>query len=885
MMVKTNYGLGLHSHCNPIPKIYEQFGLIKIIITSLLLVVYPFLLRSDNYVLSEQSKSDLIYQLLAEVNISVDRLDDFYSIEVNRMRKRRSQHSNTKFLDLENFCVQLLSDPNFETLSRDNKLNILNKLGTTFRQSGDVIKAVECFGLVSEIIKYDDSKIGLKGYNQLELGKIAFEDQKFHESMRCFHNAYTNIGSMSNSEYDRLQSIYYYGLNALMLQEYEILLTVYREMLEEEINSNWAMFLSKLNASILNNFGKTELAIDAFEQAFDLHIKYHQADQFDELINTCVSLTSLYLGKGEIDSAILLLTEMFRLKTGEHIDAFSIETIAIDNEIFEVLILYLELAVNNPDVFSKTEIIDLFNKIQYAYKYIRLLELSDATKVIGLKPYIELMNQAIAYFYHEDSHEQIFDVMESNKSLMLLEAIDKQGYLQSKSLSKSIQSKESLLKEELVKQKRVLQDQSSNRSHAENIDLVSLKYNLFKLESQYSSFVDSISGAVASVRSFADFELRNSLLALQEYLSREDLLIEYYFTDSILYQMNLSSDTIIFREISNLSVLRKNIDQLMSGLRMDFKLIEPLAKDLYRHLIPSDLLEQNNFKRIIVVPDGCLLKLPFEILISSDSKYFLEDFQISYQYSSSILIEKAKKEIVDANMSFAGYSFSNSKTYLTDKRRCDDGFINELICSQLELEAISNILDIEKQSLFSTKSQFVNHGAGNEIIHLSTHACVDENDPNRSKIYFEDDYLTALEIQALNIDADLIVLSACDTGTGLISQTEGVMSLSKSFFLSGCQSTLTSLWPVDDCSTKEIMTRFYKHLKSGMQKSEALRHSKLDFIDNAHPERRDPFFWAGFVLIGNDAPLFEAEEAKNEWLNLIFLIMIGLLAILRFRYL
>ena len=111
------------------------------------------------------------------------------------------------------------------------------------------------------------------------------------------------------------------------------------------------------------------------------------------------------------------------------------------------------------------------------------------------------------------------------------------------------------------------------------------------------------------------------------------------------------------------------------------------------------------------------------------------------------------------------------------------------------------------------------------------------------------------------------MLSACESGFGTIVSGEGSMSIAKSFFQAGAKSTLVSLWPVDDCATSDLMGYFYRNLKNGVSKDEALRLAKLDFRENANPIQLHPYYWAGMIQIGDPTPLFynSAFSIKRTW--------------------
>jgi CHAT domain-containing protein/Tfp pilus assembly protein PilF len=159
---------------------------------------------------------------------------------------------------------------------------------------------------------------------------------------------------------------------------------------------------------------------------------------------------------------------------------------------------------------------------------------------------------------------------------------------------------------------------------------------------------------------------------------------------------------------------------------------------------------------------------------------------------------------------------------------------------------------------YATEEAFKNRAPEAGIIHLATHAIVDDRNPLYSKLVFandessrEDGFLNTYELYNIRLNADLVVLSACNTGYGKLVRGEGIMSLARGFMYAGCPSIVMSLWPVDDLSTKRLMDHFYQGLASGLRKDEALRRAKIEYINEADNVKSNPFYWAGFVSIGS----------------------------------
>ncbi|MEZ4684577.1 MAG: CHAT domain-containing protein [Bacteroidia bacterium] len=143
------------------------------------------------------------------------------------------------------------------------------------------------------------------------------------------------------------------------------------------------------------------------------------------------------------------------------------------------------------------------------------------------------------------------------------------------------------------------------------------------------------------------------------------------------------------------------------------------------------------------------------------------------------------------------------------------------------------------------------------------HALVDDKDPLRSYLVFSQvegeengPFLYASELYGMHLPAQLAVLSACNTGYGSMQRGEGIMSLSRAFAYAGCPSTVMSLWQAPDAETGSLMEAFYRSLQEGTAKHLALRAAKKAYIEDAYTSQQaHPFYWAGFIVSGNTAPV------------------------------
>ncbi len=154
------------------------------------------------------------------------------------------------------------------------------------------------------------------------------------------------------------------------------------------------------------------------------------------------------------------------------------------------------------------------------------------------------------------------------------------------------------------------------------------------------------------------------------------------------------------------------------------------------------------------------------------------------------------------------------------------------------------------------------------MLHFATHFWNDDRQPLYSRIALADGVLQTYEIFDAKLNAELAVLSACNTGLGKLRKGEGLIGISRAFLYAGVPSLVVSLWSVDDEATARIMGFFYRHLQAGSSKKQALRQAKLDYLDVSRGVKKDPFYWAPFILNGDWRPLAlpKKRRTQRDWL-------------------
>ena len=283
----------------------------------------------------------------------------------------------------------------------------------------------------------------------------------------------------------------------------------------------------------------------------------------------------------------------------------------------------------------------------------------------------------------------------------------------------------------------------------------------------------------------------------------------------------------------------------------------------------------SSIQHIIVNPDNELSQLPFELLLWNN-QFLVETFGLSYTSNLGFVFPQVNKGEYDQEMAIYAPEYPNSNekfvvrshpVYLEGAKQ-ESKLISELFAS--------NLYDGKEL----TKQDFIKTASRHKLLHLAMHAVVDNSQSGISRLLFSDensgsDDLYLEELYGLALNADLAVLSACNTGVDKSKSGSDIESFQRAFTFAGVPATVASLWEVPDQPTKEIMVSFYKNLKTGDSKSEALRQAKLEFLERRQGTKlAQPYYWAGFVLYGDDSPIV------NDHLILVCVLGFSLMSIL-----
>jgi CHAT domain-containing protein/Tfp pilus assembly protein PilF len=290
------------------------------------------------------------------------------------------------------------------------------------------------------------------------------------------------------------------------------------------------------------------------------------------------------------------------------------------------------------------------------------------------------------------------------------------------------------------------------------------------------------------------------------------------------------------------------------------------ARHLYDLLLGPAAAEIRGKRTLCIVPNGSLWDLPFQALQPNGTEVLLDRHALHYAPSLAFLDELAARRAprpagadpAPPSLLAVGNPAPKAGTVVpADSRRGLAG-LAPLPDAEREVRDLAKLYGSERSAVYISKQaseQTVKSEAGHfRVLHFATHALLDDHNPLYSSLVLspvgshEDGLLEAWEILDLHLEADLVVLSACQTARGRLRAGEGMIGMSWALAAAGSPATLASQWEVDSASTGQLMVEFHRGWLAGESKAEALRRAALAVRKQAR--YRHPFYWAGFVLVG-----------------------------------
>ncbi len=314
--------------------------------------------------------------------------------------------------------------------------------------------------------------------------------------------------------------------------------------------------------------------------------------------------------------------------------------------------------------------------------------------------------------------------------------------------------------------------------------------------------------------------------------------------------------------------------------------VDKLSSEIFQLLLGAAAPVLQDKKTVILVPDDVLWELPFQALKNSSGRYLIEDHAVFYAPSLTLLREMRRRE--SAGLAAEGVSIryddpnpgsaaallafgdpaSLSGRAGNQRTRGNGENLGPLVAARKQVETLRKLYGASRCAVFvgadATEDKAKAEMTRYRILHFATHGILDGANPLYSHVVLsppasgsnEDGLLEAREIMKMSLKADLTVLSACQTARGRVSRGEGVIGMSWALFVAGCPSSVVSQWSVESDSSARLMIEFHRALLSSNSDSghfrgaaAAMREAALKMIKL--PNRSHPFYWAGFIVVGD----------------------------------
>lgn len=497
---------------------------------------------------------------------------------------------------------------------------------------------------------------------------------------------------------------------------------------------------------------------------------------------------------------------------------------------------------------------------------------------------------------------EIFDAIENSKARTLHENLKESTALSIAKIPDSLTTLEFDLSIEISQLDLALEAKRIDKIPETDSSFLAISSKLLPVQKQYEQLKQDLEDNYPNYYK-ARYDLSTVTLqeVQEELLTPDQTLLEYMVGDSSIFIFLVQSDTFDIYEIKNNFQLEQQVNDITKNGLYGYHTAPAIEKtgqwyeesiinyadaavELYQQLIApvADRLTE----KLIVVPDGVLGYIPFEALLSATPEdlgdfatypYLIKKHQISYAYSATLLKEMTQRvhqhRPTQSVLAMAPFYLKDPTKLLDKWESIETSLMNtsrdslgHLKGSGDEVAGIKNILN--GTALFGPNASltaFQESAEEYKILHLSTHGKADDRVGDYAYLAFgvpdqagAFDKLYARDLYNYALNADMVVLSACETGIGKLQQGEGIVSLARAFAYAGAKSIFTTLWQVNDESTKELMIPFYGHLKkASVTKDAALRMAKLDYLNDKEKDNHflHPFFWSGMIGIGDMSPI------------------------------
>lgn len=616
-----------------------------------------------------------------------------------------------------------------------------------------------------------------------------------------------------------------------------------------------------------NHFLDDAKAMQNYRKAMKYVNNDGQLNELDsiESLNILTNIANVYVRQGRFDSAFLYFQLAFdQLKPG--INERGILQRRSKEFVNRPKIYYLSnLLIDKGIAFQKkyesahqiadlNEAISIYRIADEFLDRIKAEQFDLESKLFWRKSTRRLFENAIEASCTAQNYEAAFYFFEKSRAVLLNDQLNEQKWLNERDIFELAQAKRKILNLERelgdlnisAEKKDGLQNElfRDKRELDRLTQLVRIRNPLY-----YQSFLDSNVVNLNDVR--------------ENLLKDHDALVELFVGDKTVYSLCVTSGSIFHTSMARTvfdSLTRSYTTYLSDPLLLnkEFPGFVDISHALFQLIFQNNQLPGG---RIIISPDGNYF--PFESLVINKQPltYFVKRWAVSYTYSARYLLNRFMVDSARNGGNFLG---------IAPVRFGETMKLASLEGSQQSLERISGYFENPKNLVGSraSRNDFMNQFFKYKIIQLYTHAS-DMSDRREPVLFFSDSALYLSELMADHKPiTQLVVLSACETGKGLVNQGEGVFSFNRAFAALGIPASIANLWSVENESTYLLTELFHKNLAKGLPMDLALQKAKIEFMESRQGKTL-PYYWAATILVGNTDKIHWIERNSRTYLIIL----------------
>lgn len=794
-------------------------------------------------------------------------------------------------------ALRLFEEAREDSLSINIKGTLYQNLGQISNEEGDfdasadyLKKAIQLFekDWITYLNKKTPTHLKLSDIRQ-NLARVYHQRNRNDEALQLMKEALTYIEGNRNAN-DGYYVQYYTFLGEILTSKREF------EKAEQTFNSlkrkyqltpDLAQKLVIAEGQLAFSSGKPKKAETLFREALvatPVSRLVTKAQINRSLANCSLSQNKLKAALVYCDNAIKYLGAEKQVLTGQKIDGHIVSKI----ELAKTLILKTKIQT----ALSKTEL-GVANLQLAVRAYLLISSLTDQIRLDyrSQESKLYLQNESAAYYESAiRTAKQLYDLTcdeqylhtalffsEKSKAAVLLDELQQREAAGKSSLPPALVERNRQFRIDLNFYQKLL-DLEKKKPSPDKVKTETWESKLFNLHREQERLTDSLKQLFPDYFNMIESKPISTTEIQQELQKSGSTLIEYFFGQETAFAFKLTGKSIELVELSQVSEIECWTNQLLAArkLQNSHEIRDYTEAAVALHGILLLPLKLSSGDRLVIVPDGPLSYLPFEALLlktpsNLDVKnwpYLFREHPISYGWSATLFFRKQAEKKGSLMMLGIAPIFEGTQKHLK--------------YSDNEMESIIKYGGKVVIGNNASSKWVLENASKYDVLHLSTHATSQDSLLGKPAFEMADEPLYFSDLQTLQLNAKMVVLSACETSTGTQRKGEGVMSLARGFAYAGVPSIIATLWAVNEKATADILSDYYRNLEKGQTKDSAIENAKIEYLQTCSDHKAAPYYWAAITLVGNPEAI-NIERPFNYWGLVTAIFILALISFLHYN--